>query len=105
MAHTRKRTAYAKEIGYLLCIVTILVILVFSIFGPRGYKDLRKAKLDLQQQRARVERLDHENHDLKASIEAFRSNKTVQEEYLRQKGYARSGEKIQRLDAQPNNSK
>ena len=105
MAYSRKRAAYTKEIGYLLCIVIILVILIVSIFGPRGYKDLRRAKLDLQQQRARVERLDHENRNLKASIEAFRSNKTVQEEYLRQKGYAREGEKIQRLDAPPNSSK
>jgi cell division protein FtsB len=100
MAYAKKQPAYAKEIGYLLCIVIILTILLFSIFGPRGYKDLRRAKLDLQQQRARVEKLNRENQNLKASIEAFRSNKTVQEEYLRQKGYAREGEKIQRLDPQ-----
>jgi cell division protein FtsB len=105
MTYSKKRAAYTKEIGYLLCIVIILVILVVSIFGPRGYKDLRRAKLDLQQQRARVEQLERENRNLKASIEAFLSNKTVQEEYLRQKGYGREGEKIQRLDAQPSSSK
>jgi cell division protein FtsB len=101
MARSRKRLSYKKELYYIICIVVLLVVLGFSIFGPGGYRDLQKARLDLQEQRVRVEELKRKNYERMKSIEELRSSRDALEKYAREKGYGKEGEIIQQLPPDP----
>lgn len=97
MAKPKNRLSHKKEIYYILCIVVLAVIMLFSLFGPGGYRDLRNARIALQEQRARVDELKHSNYERIKNIEALRSDKEALERYAREKGYGRDGEIIQHL--------
>ena len=97
MARSRKRLSYKKELYYICCIVALVVILLFSFFGPGGYRDLQKSRIELQEKRSRVEELKLENNERKQSIRELRSDEGALEGYAREKGYAKEGEIIQRL--------
>jgi len=102
MAHSKHRISYKKELYYILCIVALLVVLLFSFLGPGGFRDLQKARLELQEQRVRVEELKRKNFERMKSIEEFRSSREALEKYAREKGYGKEGEIIQQLPQEPN---
>jgi cell division protein FtsB len=95
MARTKYRLTYKRELYYILCIVAVLVVLLFGVWGPGGYRDLQRARLELQKQNMRVEELKRSNEERIKSIEALRSDKEALEKYARGKGYGRQGEIIQ----------
>jgi cell division protein FtsB len=97
MAHIKHRRSPKKELYYILCIVALTIIFLFSVFGPGGYRDLQRARLKLQEQRMRVEALRRNNYERMKSIEALRSDKDALEKYAREKGYGRQDEIIQQL--------
>jgi cell division protein FtsB len=97
MAHIKRRTSHKKELYYIVCIVVLLAALLFSYFGPGGYRDLRKARLELQEQRVRVEELKRKNYEHLKSIKALETDKKALEKAAREKGYVKSGEIIQQL--------
>jgi len=97
MAYTKYRISHKKEVYYILCIVALIVILSFSLFGPGGYRDLRKKRLELQEQKARVEALKRDINERKRSNEALRSDREAQEKHAREKGYGKAGEIIQNI--------
>jgi cell division protein FtsB len=97
MAYSRARLSYKKELYYIFCIVALVGILLFSFLGPGGYRDLKRARLELQEQRARVDEIQRDNQERMQFIEALRSDKEALERYAREKGYGREGEIIQRL--------
>jgi len=104
MARSRSRISHKKELYYILCIIALILILGFSFFGPGGYRELRKARLELQEQRSRVEALKRDNNERRKSIEALRSDEEALEKYAGKKAMgerersssncARTGEKI-----------
>ena len=81
----------------IIIIVTLAAILTFGFWGPGGYRDLQKARRDLQMQKARVEDLKRSNSERMKSIEDLRSDKQALERYAREKGYGRNDEIIQQL--------
>ena len=97
MARSRKRLSYKKELYYICCIMALLSILLLSFFGPGGYRDLQKSRLELQEKRERVDELRRDNSDRRESIEELGPNGDGLEGYAREKGYAKEGEIIQRL--------
>ena len=101
MTYRRNRLSHKKELYYILCIVAVIAILLFSLWGPGGYRDLAKARLELQQQRERVDELKRSNNEKMRSIEALRSNKDALEKYAREKGYGREGDIIQQIPEKP----
>jgi cell division protein FtsB len=101
MSHSRVKTSFGKEVYYILCVVIFIVSAIFSVVGPGGYKELRKAQRELESHRLRAESLKRGNQELIGSIQALRSDKTAIEKYARQKGYARAGEIIQQLPSEP----
>jgi cell division protein FtsB len=101
MAHNRYRISHKKELYYILCIVAVTIILLFSFLGPGGHRDLRKVRLELQERRARIEDLKRSNENRMKNIEALRSDREALEKYAREKGYGREGEIIQQLPSQP----
>lgn len=92
-----QRISHKKELYYILCIVAVVLILLFSFLGPGGYIELRKARLELQEQSARVEEIRRRNNEHRKTIEELRSNKDALEKHARRKGYAREDEIIQQL--------
>ncbi|MBN1566986.1 MAG: septum formation initiator family protein [Acidobacteria bacterium] len=101
MARSNRRLTYKKELYYIVCIVGLLVVLLFSFWGPGGYRDLQKARLELQEQRIRVNELKRKNYNRMKSIESLRSDKKALEKYAREKGYGKEGEIIQQLPPEP----
>jgi cell division protein FtsB len=97
MAKTKYQLSRKKELYYILLIVMLAGILLISFLGPGGYRDLRKARLELQAQRTRVDELKRSNNERMKSIEGLRYNKDSLERYAREKGYGRDDEIIQQL--------
>jgi cell division protein FtsB len=97
MAYSKHRPSHKKEAAYIVCIIFVAGILSLSLFGPGGYRELRAARLELQEQRARVDELKRDNYRRIKNIEALRSSKEEWERNAREKGYGRAGEIIQHL--------
>ena len=97
MAYSKNRHSHKREASYIFCIVFVAATLIFSLFGPGGYRELRSARVELQEQRARVDELKRDNYRRMKSIEALRSDKEEWETTAREKDYGRDGEIIQHL--------
>jgi cell division protein FtsB len=97
MAHSRHRLSHKKELYYILCIVAVLVLLLITFVGPGGYRELQKARLELQEQHIRVDQLERQNCERMQAIEKLRSDRSALEKYAREKGYGKEGEIIQQL--------
>ncbi len=105
MTHSKRHTSHKKELYYLVCILSVLVILILSFMGPGGYRDLRRARLELQEQRMRVDRLTQENAERMLEIEKLRGDPNALEQYARKKGFGRPDEIIQTLPEKPASGK
>jgi cell division protein FtsB len=97
MGRMRRRSSHGKEIYYILCIVFILGCALLSVFGPGGYLELKKSRLELETYRERVNTLKDSNKERIQTIQALKSDRQALERYARQKGYGRTGEIIQQL--------
>ncbi len=105
MTYSQRRLSHKKEVYYIVCIVAVLAILLVSFFAPGGYRELHKARLDLQEEHIRVDQLERQNSERMESIEKLRSNRNALEKYAREKGYGMEGEIIQQLPKEPENPK
>ncbi len=102
MSYRKNRPSYKKELYYILCIVAVMVILLFSFWGPGGYRDLAKARLDLQAQRANGEDLKRRNYEKTRTIDDLKNNnRDAWEKHARENGYGREGDIIQQLPEKP----
>jgi cell division protein FtsB len=97
MARPKRRRSHGKEIYYILCILSIVAGALFTIFGPGGFMDLRKSRVELETHRNRVEELRNENAQRMDAIERLRYDKEALENYAREKGYGKKGEIIQQV--------
>ena len=86
---------------YIFLITVVGGILLLSFVGPGGYLELKKARLELQLQRARVDALKRSNTERMKTIEELKSDKEAIERYARKKGYGRENEIIQQLPENP----
>jgi cell division protein FtsB len=101
MTYLNNRISHKKELYYILCIVAVVVILLFSFFAPGGYLELRRARIELQEQNKRVDELKRSNYERRKSIEALRSDRDALEKEARKKGYGREDEIVQQLPQKP----
>jgi cell division protein FtsB len=101
MTRRQNRISHKKELYYILCILAVLIVLLFSFLAPGGYRDLNKARLQVQEQRVRVEALKRENSELMKSTEALQSDSKALEKVARQQGYGRGDEIIQQIPQSP----
>ncbi len=105
MTYSRHRLSHKKEVYYIVCILAVLGILVLSFFGPGGYSELRKSRLQLQEERIRVDQIERQNSERMKSIDKLRSDRNTLEKYAREKGYGREGEIFQPLPKTQENPK
>jgi cell division protein FtsB len=101
MSQRKSRVSHAKEIYYALCVAVFVVSALFSIWGPGGYMEMRKAQRDLEVHRSKVSSLRRANAERMQAIQALRSDKDALESYARKQGYARKDEIIQQLPEEP----
>ena len=106
MTRVIHRRSYVKEIVSILCIVAASCFLSYSLFGPGGYRDLQKARIELRERQlsAKALEIDVERRTENANAideDALKSGRTEALELLerraREYGYAREGEYIQRI--------
>jgi len=101
MAYPNNRLSHKKELYYILCIVAVVIILLFSFFAPGGYLDLRKARQDNVEKKKRIEDLERENLERRKTIKDLRTSKDALEREARKKGYGRKDEIVQQLPQEP----
>ena len=101
MVHPKSRYSHLTELYYILCIVVIVVISLFTVWGRGGYLQMIKARSDLETQRVRVESLKRSNSERLKSIEGLRSDPATLERHARQKGYARKGDLVYQTPEEP----
>jgi hypothetical protein len=97
MAYSKHHPSHKKEAAYIFCIIFVTAILSFSIFGPGGFRELRTARIELQEKRVRVEELKRDNDRRMKVIEALRSDKEEWEKNARERNFGRDGEIIQQV--------
>ncbi len=97
MVRRRKKVSHARELYYVVFILLVVALGLFSIWGPGGYADMKKTQLKLQMRSAKIERLERDNQERMRSIDALRHDKDANERYARQKGYVKPGEIIQQI--------
>ncbi|HYK88232.1 MAG TPA: septum formation initiator family protein [Acidobacteriota bacterium] len=104
MAHKKSHLSHAKEIYYIVCIVLLVVMTMFSVWGPGGYMEMKRVRAELEWHRLRVEALRRNNNAKLQSIQALRSDKQTLENMARQNGFGRDGEIVQQLpeETKPN---
>jgi cell division protein FtsB len=105
IVYTKNRISHKKELYYIFCIVAFSVILIFSYFGPGGYREMREARRELQGRQERIDALKRSNEDRVKHIQGLRSSKETLEEHAIRKGYVKEGDFIQRLDDEENEEK
>ena len=101
MTRFRSGISHLKELYYISFIVVAAIVAIFSIWGPGGYFEMKRARTELEVHRARVETLKHDNSESMQSIKALRSDRETVERYARKKGYGRKGEIVQQLAQEP----
>ncbi len=97
MAQRRTRTSLAREIYYILCLVMFIVSALFAFWGPGGWRELKKAQMEMQVLRARVDSLDRQNKERLIQIHDLKSREDKIEEIARRDGFAQAGEIIQQV--------
>ncbi|PYV36734.1 MAG: hypothetical protein DMG09_16430 [Acidobacteria bacterium] len=101
MAARRKKRSQSKELYYAGVLVAVLVFGYSSIWGRGGYLEVKKARMELEAQRTKIEILQRGNEERLRNIQQLKSSREALEKYARQKGYGRKGEIILQLPPQP----
>jgi len=68
----RRKRSYARETYYILCILGATVIAAFTFWGPEGFRDMKRAQVELEAHRLRVQMQRQSNVELKARIQALK---------------------------------
>ncbi len=97
MVQRRTKVSHARELYYILFIVMVVALGLFSIWGRGGYLDLKRTQRELEFRKARIEAIENSNRERMRSIQALKSDKRAVEKYAREKGYGKKGEIIQQL--------
>jgi cell division protein FtsB len=96
-----RKLSHAKELYYILCIVAVALGVMFSVWGPGGYLQIRKARAELETRRARINEMQRENADRYDRIVRLQTDPAAMEELARQKGFGREGEIVQPVPESP----
>lgn len=105
MGYSKNKHSYIKEAYYLLCLVLVVVIFLFTVWGSSGHMELKKAEAQLEAQRARIEELNQSNSKRLKTIQQLTMDPKALEKYARSQNYAQQGEIVQQLPEKPSTEK
>jgi cell division protein FtsB len=94
MQKANRGVSYKKDLYYILCIIAVIIIFIYSIWGPEGYLELRKLRQGVDSQRMRVKEIEGDNQQRMNYIKALKSDRATIESHARQKGYVKENELI-----------
>ena len=97
MPRSRSRVSYAKQAFYVVCILGLLAVGLFSYFGPGGYREYKKVQAELSIQRARRDALANDRDQRVKSVDLLRNDMTTIESIARKKGYGKKGEIVEEI--------
>ncbi len=97
----RRKVSSWKEAYYILSIVGAIVAAAVTVWGPHGYLDLKKAQVELQVQKARVDELKRANEEARSRVRDLKSDPRALERVARERGYAKADEIILQLPPEP----
>ena len=100
LSQRKSKVSHAKEIYYAVCMAVFVVSFLFSVWGPGGYMEMRRAQRELEAHRSKVISLKRANLERMQAIQALRSDKDAQESYARKQGYVRKDEIILQVPAE-----
>lgn len=101
MARRRKSFSHAKEVYYILCFVAALLIFLFGVLGPEGYREMKKREQELAAERLKTEELKLRILERQRIIDSLKNDPAALEEYLRTQGFGREGDLIQEVPPDP----
>ncbi len=93
----RPKRSYARETWYIFCILLALLFATFTLLGPEGFLEMRKAQAEMEARRARIDLLRQSNRERLLRIQELKSDAQAIEEVARERGFVRPGEIIQPL--------
>jgi cell division protein FtsB len=90
-----KGGSLARRVLISLLGLALLALVVHTIFGGRGYLDLRKQQQEVEQLEAKIKQLEAENKRLLEEIQALKTDPRAVERVAREElKMARPGEKV-----------
>jgi cell division protein FtsB len=101
----RRKVSCWKEAYYILSIVGAIAAATVTVWGPHGYTELKKAQLELQVQKAKVDDLKRANEEARSRVQALKSDPRALERVARERGYAAADEIILMLPPEPPSQK
>lgn len=107
MSRSKKRVSHAKEAFYVICIVTVLLIGLFSYLGPGGYREMKKIQAELATRQARIDSLQKSSQEHQKTIDGLgdaRKDNAAIEAIARKKGYGKGDEIVQEVAPPQKNS-
>ncbi len=93
--------AFLRKHGGIVLGLTLLVVLVHDLFGPKGYLAMRRSQQEVQRLRDDITRINEENLRLADHVKGLKTDPKLIERIAReQMGLARPGERIYRIAPQ-----
>lgn len=90
--------AFLRRHGGIVLGLTLLVVLVHDVFGPRGFLAMRRNQIEVQRLRDEIQKVHEENQRAAEHVKALKSDPKLIERIAReQMGLAREGERIYRI--------
>lgn len=93
--------AFLRRHGGIVLGLTLLVVLVHDVFGPRGFLAMRRSQQEVQRLRDEIQKVNEENQRAAEHVKALKTDPKLIERIAReQMGLAREGERIYRIAPQ-----
>jgi len=85
--------------------LTLLVVFVHDVFGPRGYLAMRRNQMEIRRLRDDIAKINEENQRTAEQVKALKSDPKLIERIAReQMGMMRPGERVYRISPQEENN-
>jgi len=93
--------SFLRKHGGLVLGLTLLVVFVHDVFGPKGYLAMRRDQMEVRRLQAEIVKVNEENQRTAEQVKALKSDPKLIERIAReQMGMMRPGERIYRISPQ-----
>ena len=97
-AHVPLVFSFLRKHGAIVLTLTLLVVIVHDVFGPKGVLAMRRSQQEVQRLREEINKINEENQRMAEHVKALKTDpKTIERIAREQMGLARPGERIYRI--------